>query len=160
MTSTKGRSKRTLVRFQNEQKRFRLSEFHILRLTRKILSLLKLKAELHLTFVSDSKIRRINKRYHHVNRVTDVLAFGNPIDWPSRKNTRRFLGEVVISIDRTIANAKQFQTGRDEELMRYVAHGILHLLGERDSKPADRKRMFAKREKLIQKIKPIRLLIH
>lgn len=160
MTSTKGKSKRSLIRFQNEQKRFRLSKSRVTRLTKKILSLLKLKVELHLTFVSDAQIRRINKLFHAANHATDVLAFPNPSRWPGSRRAPKFLGEIIISVDRAAAYSKQFHVTRDEELMRYVAHGLLHLLGELDSNSAAKNRMFAKQEKIINKLKPISKLIH
>jgi len=155
MTSTKGKSKRPLVRFQNEQKRFRLSESRIRRLAEKILLFLKLKVELHLTFVSDAQIRRLNKLFHAADRATDVLAFPNPQRWPGKENGPEFLGEIIVSVERAIAQSKQFQSTQDEELIRYVAHGILHLIGESDANPRAQKKMFKRQEKIIKQLKPI-----
>lgn len=157
MTNTKGKLNKTLVCFQNEQTRHLLSKLKIVKLTQKVFKLLKLKSELHLTFVSDSQIRKINKLFHGTNKPTDVLAFENPKFWPFK--TGRYLGEVIISVDRAVAYAKRFRCTRDEELIRYITHGILHLTGERDLRPAERKRMFAKQEKIIRHLKPIPKLI-
>ncbi len=158
MTSTRGKRNRALVCFQNEQQRYRLSKPQVLKLALKIFKILNLKSELHLTFVSDSQIRKINKLFHGTNQPTDVLAFENPKFWPFENG--RYLGEVIVSVDRAIAYARRFECTRNEELIRYVTHGILHLLGERDLKPAERKRMFSKQEKIIQKLRPIPKLIN
>ncbi len=155
----RNRPKAWLVQVTNSKKRSKISLSKIQKLTERLVQNLKIRAELHITLVSDSQMKRINKLYHGTNTATDVLAFPGPQNWPIRNHPPSFLGEIVISVDRACAYAKQFFVGRDEELMRYVAHGILHLLGERDDKPEVHKKMHARQERLINLLKPIPKII-
>ncbi len=125
-------------------------------LSLKLLALLKQKKELHLTFVSNAQIRLINQTFHGTNLSTDVLAFEAPRKWPKH---RPFLGEIIISIDHAVQYAKHFHIQSDEELLRYIVHGALHLLGERDHLPRLKEKMFRRQEKLIRELSPIPKLI-
>ena len=89
---------------------------------------------LHLIFVSDAVIKRLNQRYLNHSWATDVLAFpfSNCMGAPEAVCTRSFLGEVVISPTRARVNSKRFQVLFVDELARYICHGILHLKGYSD----------------------------
>lgn len=76
--------------------------------------------ELNLVLVDDGYIQRLNRQFRGEDRPTDVLAF--PGD-------NRFLGEVYISWDRALAQAKEFGVSIAEEVDRLAIHGLLHLLG-------------------------------
>lgn len=84
------------------------------------------KTELSLALVGDSEIRQLNAKYRKKDYATDVLSF------PAAKNLRgpiRLLGDVVISVDRARAQAKERGCTLKEELTILLIHGILHLLG-------------------------------
>ncbi|WP_420634252.1 rRNA maturation RNase YbeY [Candidatus Palauibacter sp.] len=78
-------------------------------------------AELSITLVSAESIRVLNRDYHGVDDVTDVLAFGLGED--------PLLGDVYICPEVAEASARQLGLDPDEEILRLVIHGILHLLG-------------------------------
>lgn len=140
------------VHITNLHPKIRISNSKISTLTRKVFRLLKLDYELHITFVNDRDMQRMNKLFHGTNAPTDVLAFEQPTNWSQRIIPGRFLGEILISIDRANIYAKRFHVKLDEELFRYVVHGLLHLLGERDHTPKLKKKMFARQEMLLKKI--------
>ena len=142
------------VSVTNLHPKIQISRNKISVLTRKVFKLLRLNKELHITFVNDRDIKRMNKLFHGTNTTTDVLAFERPANWPNKTNTNQFLGEVVISVDRAKKYAKRFHADPDEELFRYVVHGLLHLLGERDHQPKLKKKMFRRQETLLQKVGP------
>lgn len=98
-----------------------------------------------MVFVSDSKIKILNKKYLKHHYATDVLAFDLREDTKDKKLT----GEIVISTGRVVANAKKYKTTQSKELMLYVIHGILHLLGYRDQEPKDIKQIRAKEQQLL-----------
>ena len=148
-----------VVKIVNLQSRKQLALAKIRQLTEKILLCLKKQVELHLVFVDDPQIKRINRLYHKQDRYTDVLAFAKPSQWPHLPNHLLYLGEVIISVDRILEYADRFKVSPDEELIRYVIHGILHLLGERDKKSGERRKMFGRQEKLIENLKPVSRLI-
>jgi probable rRNA maturation factor len=102
---------------------------------------------LSLAFVSDRTIRSLNRRFLKRNHVTDVLAF----DYREKgKRAKRLEGEVIISTDTAVRQARKFGTGVKQELTLYIIHGILHLLGYDDHRPKDIKRMRAKEQKILK----------
>jgi rRNA maturation RNase YbeY len=48
-------------------------------------------------------------------------------------------GELFICVDEAVLQAKKFKTSWQSEIVRYLVHGVLHLLGHDDFKPARRK---------------------
>ncbi len=98
---------------------------------------------LSIAFVTNAEIRRLNRRHLGHDYATDVLAFpigGDP--W----------GEVVVSAEYARAEARRRGIPAEEELLRCVAHGILHLLGYDDRRPADRARMWERQERELRKV--------
>ena len=148
-----------LVRISDQQSRAKLFHSKIKRLTKQILLKLHQRKEIRLVFVSDPTIRRLNRQFHGHHQTTDVLAFEVPSHRLFQNRQRFLLGEIIISIDRTFVNARRFQVAPSEELMRYVAHGILHLLGARDEKPREREKMFRRQEVLLRKLGPVGWLV-
>ena len=102
-------------------------------------------ALLSIVFVSQQSIKNFNKKYLNRAYETDVLAFDladqGPQKRKSRQNRRNIVGDIIISTDAALNNAKSYQTTLSEELTLYIVHGILHLLGFDDHKPEDRKKM-------------------
>ena len=78
--------------------------------------------------------------------MTDVLAFDLREDLKDKKVT----GEIIISTGRVVENAKKYKTSQAYELIYYVIHGILHLLGYRDHDPEDINRIRAKEQQLLK----------
>ncbi|QLH33074.1 MAG: rRNA maturation RNase YbeY [Cyclobacteriaceae bacterium] len=89
-------------------------------------------SELSYVFCSDDFLLSINKEFLKHNTLTDIITFrlsesGEPIE-----------AEVYISIDRVAENALNFRTTVDQELHRVIIHGVLHLIGFKDKKPAEK----------------------
>ena len=89
-------------------------------------------AELGIVVVNDARMAGYNERFHGCAGPTDILTFGYGV-----------AGELIISADQAIANARRFHTTPRRELARYVIHGILHLHGFDDRTAAQRRRMRA-----------------
>ncbi|MCA9404089.1 MAG: rRNA maturation RNase YbeY [Candidatus Omnitrophica bacterium] len=105
------------------------------------------KADLSLAFVSSQKIRALNIKYLNRAHTTDVLAF----DLSSGEDGPGVLtGEVIISTDAVVQNARRFGTTPASELALYIIHGILHLTGYDDHAAADRERMRAKEQEVLR----------
>ncbi len=104
--------------------------------------------ELSLTITNDSFIKKLNNAHRNKNHATDVLSF--PFnDFPDPISRRRIpssmippgdflpLGDVVISVDTAAHQAVTIGHTLEDEILRLMVHGILHLLGydhERSSK--------------------------
>lgn len=89
--------------------------------------------ELDLSIVSDKEIQELNAKYLQHEGPTDVISFSQ------RENIRQCddketsqLGDVVVSADRALEQAENFNTNFNDEFGLYIIHGILHLLGYDD----------------------------
>lgn len=110
---------------------------------------------LSLRLVGDEEIRDLNRQYRHKDVPTNVLSFpfaegADPMfaDLPVRE-----LGDIVISLDTTEREAKEFGQTFDHRLTWLVTHGLLHLLGyDHERSPAEEKRMQAREEELLSSI--------
>lgn len=91
-----------------------------------------------LTFVlvDDETLFKINMEHLQHDTYTDIITFdlrenlGDPIE-----------GEIYISIDRVAENAATANVGFENEFIRVVSHGLLHLLGFKDKTAAETKEM-------------------
>ena len=121
---------------------------------KKIIPLMKKTAEFALKFekisnynisftmISDDDIKRMNRKYRKVNRITDVISF--LVD----KNI--FMGDIYISDNRPKKNAKKYGFSYEQELCYLVIHSILHLEGYTDYTPENKKKMFSKQDKIFK----------
>jgi probable rRNA maturation factor len=105
-------------------------------------------------------MKALNQRFLKRDHTTDVLAFdlGEDLILSAerpilKKKERRLQGEIIISATTAAANARRFATSVDYELILYVVHGILHLLGYDDHRPTDRKRMRSKEQEMMAILK-------
>ncbi|ABF89694.1 cupin domain protein [Myxococcus xanthus DK 1622] len=104
--------------------------------------------ELSLSLVDDRAIRRLNRTWRKKDKATDVLSFPAG-DLPKGTPGPRPLGDVVISLDTAKRQAKEYGRTLESEMARYLAHGLLHLLGHDHERPRDAKRMAALEEQLL-----------
>lgn len=90
--------------------------------------------EISYIFCSDSYLLEVNRQYLDHDYLTDIITF----DY-TEKNT--ISGDVFISTDRVSENAVEFDVSYDEELLRVISHGVLHLIGFNDKNDADQEVM-------------------
>lgn len=100
--------------------------------------------EVSVTFVDDKYIRALNKRFRRLDKATDVLSF--------EMDDKKMLGDIVISVDSAKRNAKRFKVSFDDEVLRLVVHGTLHLLGFDHLKAKERAIMRVKEQDHLEKI--------
>lgn len=87
--------------------------------------------EILLLFTSNEYLISINRRFLKHDYYTDVITFSN-----GRKAL--VAGEVYISVDQVILNAKSLKVDWTVELLRVITHGILHLIGYDDQTESQR----------------------
>jgi probable rRNA maturation factor len=87
--------------------------------------------ELSLVITDDETVRELNRQFRGVDAPTDVLAFdtGAEEQFVTIPEGPPYLGDVVISYQRALAQAEELGHAVEEELKLLVVHGILHLLG-------------------------------
>ena len=90
----------------------------------------------------------LNETFLRHKGPTDVLAFnyGDP------QNRGTLLGEVIVCRDEARRQAQRFRTRWQNELVRYVVHGTLHLLGYDDKNPVARRRMKFQENRLVRQL--------
>jgi len=106
-------------------------------------------ALLSVTLVDDEEMAELHVRFSGGPGPTDVLAFPFGDDDTPRPPGLALLGEVVVSTDTAAREGEERGHGFERELLLYVIHGTLHLLGYDDQDPAERVRMHARQEELL-----------
>ena len=124
------------IDFANRQSTHPVNESRLLAAARLILEEEGIReASLSLAVVDDSTIHELNRRYLQHDDATDVLSF--VLD----AGPGRLDGEVIVSADTAAAASARYGWSVDDELLLYVIHGTLHLVGYDDQTPADRTAM-------------------
>lgn len=74
-----------------------------------------------IAFVSDERIRRLNRQFRDIDKATDVLSF--PADEEMN------LGDIAVSVETAAQQAKENGLTFDNEIAQLILHGLLHLCG-------------------------------
>jgi len=101
---------------------------------------------LEINFVSSETMLGINKKYLNHNYNTDIITF----DYSNERNNLD--GEFFISINDALENSKKYHVTLNNEILRLVIHGILHMTGYDDVTLAKRKRMKKVEDVMVQKL--------
>lgn len=106
----------------------------------------KKKLPVNIIFSDDAAVEELNHLFRGRKKPTDVLSFaGDP--------ELGILGEIYISIDTARRQAREYGVTLEEEILRLVCHGTLHLCGYDHHEEHDRKRMKAREEKYLGRLK-------
>ena len=99
--------------------------------------------EINYIFCDDEYLHKINVEYLDHDTLTDIISFdytvGNLIQ-----------GDIFVSVERVLDNAKDFNVSFEEELKRVLSHGVLHYCGYKDKSPEDEALMRSKEEEKMQ----------
>ncbi|MDD7473363.1 MAG: rRNA maturation RNase YbeY [Bdellovibrionota bacterium] len=113
--------------------------------------------EVSVLFVNDEKIHVLNRDYRGKDRPTDVLSFAS-LDGNDDENfIFTSLGDIVISLETAAKQAIEYKTTFNEELIRLLTHGTLHLVGfdhEHVSKK-EKNEMLSLQDKFIEKYRKL-----
>ena len=81
--------------------------------------------EVNVIFCSDDYLLEINKTHLNHDYYTDIITFDYCVDY-------QVFGDMFISVDRVLENARAQGVDWKDELARVLVHGILHLVGYGD----------------------------
>lgn len=87
--------------------------------------------EISVAIVDDTRMHELNRQYLQHDYPTDVLSF--VLEQDAAKKSLD--GEVIVSSDYAAREAARYGWTADEELLLYVIHGCLHLIGHDDQTP-------------------------
>ena len=84
-----------------------------------------------LSFVSEKTIQDENREYRGIDAVTDILTFvlDDGDDFFPVPDEEKEWGDILICTAKMKENAAQFNVSEEEELLRLLIHGLLHLSG-------------------------------
>ena len=155
----------TEIIIENEQEKKEVAEEIEDTIRRVILKTLEFEecdfdAEVSVTIVDNKTIREINRQQRDIDRVTDVLSFpmlwfdenGDVIDSDyDTDGDLLLLGDIVISAERAMEQAKEFGHSFRREMAFLTVHSMLHLLGyDHVDDPEGERIMFAKQEEILK----------
>ncbi len=86
------------------------------------------RAELSIALVDDSAMRTLNRDWRGRDRATDVLSF-SLLEGAGSAHRGELLGDVVISVETAARQAAARHRSLDDEVLRLLVHGLLHVLG-------------------------------
>ncbi len=93
-----------------------------------------------ISIVDDPTIARVHADFLNDPAPTDAITFP--------------YGEILVSCDTAARYASEHGLAKEEELFRYMVHGLTHLQGYLDYEPADREALFAVQEPLVARYCP------
>lgn len=95
-------------------------------------------------FCSDERILEVNNQYLSHDYFTDIITF-------DYSEGSIISGDIFISLDTVRVNAEEFEVSFNNELLRIIIHGILHLCGQDDKTPELRVEMTKKENLALEK---------
>jgi probable rRNA maturation factor len=128
--------------------------------------------EIGIHLVAAREIAHINETFLRHDGPTDVITFdhlsgvpsssGRPSKSRSKSKPRTLHGEIFVCLDEALLQARRFRTTWQSELVRYIIHGLLHLLGYDDTTVAARRAMKREENRLLKELArrfPLRKLV-
>ena len=107
-------------------------------------------SQLSMVFCDDEAIKELNNEYRSKNEPTDVLSF--PMELENFVPEIRLLGDIVISTDTAIRQAKEYNHSVMTEIVILMIHGLLHLHGYDHIEEDDRRKMRVREAEILKYI--------
>jgi len=134
------------IKVFNNFDKIAINDLSVEKLAKKILSEKSLndKAVISIIFCDNKTLNNFKIKYFDEDVFTDIVTF--------KIEDKPFLeAELYISTEMAIENAKEFKVSLDNEIIRLISHGILHLIGYDDSNNSLSKKMFSVQEEIVEK---------
>ena len=107
--------------------------------------------ELGINLVSAGEMTLVNETFLQHEGSTDVITFDHRNTEHRTPNRETEIhGELFICVEEAILQAKEFDTRWQSEVIRYVVHGVLHLLGHDDLQAIARRKMKREENRLVR----------
>ena len=133
-----------MVEIANLQKHYEIKSSKIKHAVKEVLRKEGRDARLSIVLVDNSRIKELNKQYFNSDEVTDVISF------PLSNNKNSLSGEVIVSVETAVDTAGKRNISVEGEIVLYILHGILHLLGYDDGNEGDARVMHEEESKILK----------
>jgi len=136
----------------NRQRTKKINSRRLKEITVALLTELQItEVELGVNLVGAREMALVNETFLQHEGPTDVITFDHRNCELRIANCKSEIhGELFICVNVAMTQAKEFQSSWQAEVVRYVVHGVLHLLGYDDLKPALRRRMKREENRLMR----------
>jgi probable rRNA maturation factor len=136
----------------NRQRKKKINARHLKQLAASLLAELQIAdAELGITLVAAREMACVNEAFLNHKGSTDVITFDHSeLKTQNSKLKTALHGELFICVDDAVAQAREFKTTWQSEVIRYVIHGVLHLLGHDDHRAVARRKMKSEESRLLR----------
>lgn len=94
--------------------------------------------EVEVSIIDDATIADVHVRFMDIPGATDVITFDH--------------GEIHISVETAVTQAREFDNAFERELMLYIIHGLLHLAGHEDATEAGQATMNRHQQSILEKV--------
>jgi probable rRNA maturation factor len=106
---------------------------------------------LSVVLTDNRHLRDLNRQYLGQDRFTDVISFPlEDLDWPGAALHAGINGEIIASAELAVQQARARNGDPQGELLLYLVHGLLHLMGYDDRTPVQAKRMHEREDTLLE----------
>ena len=104
--------------------------------------------EVNYIFCSAEHLLEMNRQFLGHDYFTDVITF----DYSDRKGEKVVSGDVFIDVETVADNARIYGATKLQEMRRILAHGLLHLCGQKDKTPTAERQMHRKEDKYLAQL--------
>jgi probable rRNA maturation factor len=157
------------VTIANRQRVRKINRRRLKKIANALLAELEIKkAEIGICLAAAPEMTRLNETFLKHKGSTDVITFDYGLGVPPSGGSRRGVmpaqnnrlkpghqmlhGEIFVCVDEAVLQARRFGTSWQSEVIRYLVHGVLHLLGFDDSSAGARRRMKRMEGRLLGKL--------
>jgi len=105
-----------------------------------------------VSFISETKMAKLNLSYRGKNKSTDVLSFGPDSREKFPHEDSNHGGDIVLCLPYLKRQAKQVKVPLKEELARMLVHGVMHCLGYDHETHREAQMMFPLQEEIVKNI--------
>ncbi len=99
---------------------------------------------LHISFVTEEEMLGLNQKHLKNDNHTDIITF-------CYNNKHTIESEIFISSERVRENAKKYSESTENETLRLISHGLLHIFGMKDNTKALKEAMAKEENNLIRR---------
>jgi probable rRNA maturation factor len=106
--------------------------------------------DLTIVLTDDAQMHELNRDYLGIDAPTDVLSF--PASETDPENARRYLGDILISVQRANEQARAAGHALAAEVQLLAVHGTLHLLGYDHAEADEKARMWKAQAEVLERL--------